>query len=451
MKAIEARHVYKLYGDHPHKALEALHKGATREELEKKYKTTAAVIDMSVEVEQGEIFVLMGLSGSGKSTFVRCLNLLHRPTSGSISVWGQDILQASPKELRTLRSEHISMVFQNFGLLPHLTVFENVRWALDVKGVDAQTAGKEAQHAIELVGLKGWEDSYPNELSGGMGQRVGLARAFASQTDIILMDEAFSALDPLIRSEMQDQLLSLQQELSKTIVFITHDLNEAMYVGDHIAVMRDGRLIQTGTPEDILENPANDYIESFVENVDRSRVLTVGSAMVESENRIKPHTGPRAALRRMREQAVDYLYVVNRDRHVLGYVRARDAVEAARLGEPTLESRMRTDFGTALPDSTIGDALSSAVESSVPLAVIDADGKFLGIVPDTAILAALDTNDHPEIDAMGRTGSFSVSGMKKAQEAYDVAHTSSPIPADNAASSETPGAHTTSNKGGERK
>lgn len=414
MKAIEASHVYKLFGDHPAKALAAIKGGASREEVEERYATTAAVIDITLDVNPGELFVLMGLSGSGKSTFVRCLNLLHKPTSGSIKVLGQDVMGLSPKELRRLRAEKISMVFQNFGLLPHLTVLENVRWALLVKDVDKVIAGKKAKKAIELVGLKGWEDKYPDELSGGMRQRVGLARALASETEIILMDEAFSALDPLIRSEMQDQLLSIQQEINKTIVFITHDLNEAMYLGDRIAVMRDGRIVQIGTPEDVLQNPANEYVESFVESVDRSRILTVESAMIAPDSRILVSEGPLVALHRMRRMAVDYLYVVDRDQRLLGYVLVGDAVEAARAGGRTLEGLIRKDFAAVRPEVTIGDALSSAVESPIPLAVTSASGRLRGVIPKTAILAALDSSERVEVDAMGRTGEFSVKAVEAA-------------------------------------
>ncbi|QOY60298.1 quaternary amine ABC transporter ATP-binding protein [Thermophilibacter immobilis] len=414
MEAIEASHVYKLFGDHPARALAALRNGASREEVEERYDTTAAVIDISLDVNPGELFVLMGLSGSGKSTFVRCLNLLHKPTSGSIKVFGQDIMGLSSKELRGLRAEKVSMVFQSFGLLPHLTALENVRWGLLVKDVDKGAADKKSKRAIELVGLKGWEDKYPDELSGGMRQRVGLARALASETEIILMDEAFSALDPLIRSEMQDQLLSIQEELNKTIVFITHDLNEAMYLGDRIAVMRDGRIVQIGTPEDILQNPANEYIESFVENVDRSRILTVESAMIAPDSRMLVSEGPLVALHCMRRMAVDYLYVVNRDQRLLGYVLVGDAVAAARAGERTLEGRIRKDFAAVRPEVTIGDALSSAVESPIPLAVTSARGRLRGVIPKTAILAALDSSEHVEVDAMGRTGEFSARAVEAA-------------------------------------
>lgn len=402
MKAIVAQNVYKLFGEHTEKALTALQEGASREEVARKMKTTAAVIDVSLEVEEGEIFVLMGLSGSGKSTFVRCLNLLHKPTSGTIQIFGRNLMELSAKELRHVRSEKISMVFQNFGLMPHKTVFENVLWGLSIKISDKEKAQADASHALDLVGLSKWKDKYPDELSGGMKQRVGLARALACDTDIILMDEAFSALDPLIRSEMQDELLSLQQELNKTIVFITHDLNEAMYLGNRVAVLRDGRLMQVGTPEDILQNPANEYVEAFVENVDRSRILTAGYAMVAPDNRMVFGEGPRVALRRMREMAVDYLYVVNRKQQLMGYLRVDGALGALRAGEKTSEKFIQTDVETVRPENTIGECLSAAIASPVPLAVVSENNKLLGLVPKTAILAALDSNEYPDVDAMGR-------------------------------------------------
>lgn len=422
MKAIVAQNVYKLFGEHTEKALAALKEGASREEVARKMKATAAVIDVSLEVEEGEIFVLMGLSGSGKSTFVRCLNLLRKPTSGSIQVFGRNLMELSAKELRHVRSEKISMVFQNFGLLPHKTVLENVLWGLSIQDPDKEKAQANADRALELVGLSQWKDKYPDELSGGMKQRVGLARALACDTDIILMDEAFSALDPLIRSEMQDELFSLQQELNKTIVFITHDLNEAMYLGNRVAVLRDGRLMQVSTPEDILQNPANEYVEAFVENVDRSRILTAGYAMVAPDNRMVFGEGPRVALRRMREMAVDYLYVVDRRQHLLGYLRIDDALSAIRSGQRTAENYMQTDVETVLPENTIGECLPAAIASPVPLAVVSEKGKLLGLVPKTAILAALDSNEYPDVDAMGR--------MADASENADVAPVQPALPKD---------------------
>jgi glycine betaine/proline transport system ATP-binding protein len=275
---LEADHLYKVFGRRPNEAVERLRQGADREEL-RSDGTTAAVIDASFTVEPGQIFVVMGLSGSGKSTLLRMLNGLLEPTAGHVRFDGQDLTALSDRELREVRAQKISMVFQHFALFPHRSVLENAAYGLAVQGVPRAEREKRAAEALQLCGLAGWEKSWPDELSGGMQQRVGLARALATDADLLLMDESFSALDPLIRRDMQDQLLQLQQTLKKTIVFITHDLNEAMRLGDRIAVMRDGRIVQTGTAEDILLRPANDYVASFIQDVDRSRVLTAGALM----------------------------------------------------------------------------------------------------------------------------------------------------------------------------
>ncbi|MFE0173057.1 glycine betaine/L-proline ABC transporter ATP-binding protein [Streptomyces sp. NPDC059002] len=281
MSRLQAEHLYKVFGRRPDDAVEKLRHGADREEL-RADGTTAAVIDASFEVEPGQIFVVMGLSGSGKSTLLRMLNGLSEPTAGHVRFDGQDLTELSAREMREVRSKKISMVFQHFALFPHRSVLENAGYGLEVQGVPRAEREKRATEALELAGLKGWEKSWPDELSGGMQQRVGLARALATDADLLLMDESFSALDPLIRRDMQDQLLVLQKRLKKTIVFITHDLNEAMRLGDQIAVMRDGRIVQIGTSEDILVTPANDYVASFTQDVDRSRVLTAGAIMADA-------------------------------------------------------------------------------------------------------------------------------------------------------------------------
>jgi glycine betaine/proline transport system ATP-binding protein len=266
---VRARNLYKVFGRRPKDAVARLEAGASRSEAAG--LGTAAVIDASFDVQPGEIFVVMGLSGSGKSTLIRMLNGLLEPTSGSVEVAGSAISDVPAKRLREVRRQNVSMVFQHFALLPHRTVIDNVAYGLEVQGVAKAARLAKAREVTEIVGLAGWEDELPSQLSGGMQQRVGLARALAAETDILLMDEAFSALDPLIRREMQEQLVELQAKLGKTIVFITHDLNEAMFLGDRIAVMRDGRIVQIGTPEDILTDPANDYVAQFVQDVDRAR------------------------------------------------------------------------------------------------------------------------------------------------------------------------------------
>ncbi|MEU4152016.1 glycine betaine/L-proline ABC transporter ATP-binding protein [Streptomyces sp. NPDC026659] len=275
---LAAEHLYKVFGPEPDQAVQRLEQGADREKLRAE-GVTAAVIDASFSVEPGEIFVVMGLSGSGKSTLLRMLNGLLEPTSGQVSFDGQDLTALKAPQLREVRAHKISMVFQHFALFPHRSVRANAAYGLEVQGVPRAERERRADEALALCGLAGWEDSWPDELSGGMQQRVGLARALATDADLLLMDESFSALDPLIRRDMQDQLLELQKTLRKTIVFITHDLNEAMRLGDRIAVMRDGRVVQTGTAEDILLRPADDYVASFTQDVDRARVLTAGAVM----------------------------------------------------------------------------------------------------------------------------------------------------------------------------
>ncbi|MBT2448841.1 betaine/proline/choline family ABC transporter ATP-binding protein [Streptomyces sp. ISL-43] len=282
MSTLIAEHVYKVFGRKPDdiaKAVRALESGATDREELRAEGTTAAVIDASFRVEPGQIFVVMGLSGSGKSTLLRMLNELLEPTAGRVLFDGEDLTALSARELRRVRSTKISMVFQHFALFPHRDVLENAGYGLEVQGVPRAERERRAAEALALCGLGGWEKSWPDELSGGMQQRVGLARALATDADLLLMDESFSALDPLIRRDMQDQLLQLQRRLGKTIVFITHDLNEAMRLGDGIAVMRDGRIVQQGTAEDILIRPADDYVASFIQDVDRSRVLTADAVM----------------------------------------------------------------------------------------------------------------------------------------------------------------------------
>lgn len=279
MTPVSAEGLTKVFGPQPAQALRRLREGTDPEQLRSEGHTPA-VLDASFTVRSGETFVVMGLSGSGKSTLIRMLNGLLAPTAGSISVDGSDITGMGPKDLRAMRQRTMSMVFQHFALLPHRTVLDNVGYGLHVRGATREQVRREADEALGLVGLDGWQDQYPQQLSGGMRQRVGLARALATGTDVLLMDEAFSALDPLIKREMQDQLLQLQARLGKTIVFITHDLNEAMRLGDRIAVMRAGRIVRTGTAEQILNDPGDDYVREFVSDVDRSRVLTAGSVAV---------------------------------------------------------------------------------------------------------------------------------------------------------------------------
>lgn len=384
--ALEARHLYKVFGRNPKQAVRRLKAGESRADVLD--AGTAAVIDASFTVNRGEIFVIMGLSGSGKSTIIRMLNGLLAPTDGDVTIQGRNVTKASAAELREIRRESVSMVFQHFALLPHRTVIDNAAYALEIQGVGKAERLERAREIIGKVGLAEWADSYPDELSGGMRQRVGLARALTAGSDILLMDEAFSALDPLIRREMQEQLVELQQELGRTIIFITHDLNEAMFLGDRIAVMRDGRIVQNGTPEEILTDPANDYVAQFVQDVDRTRVLTA-SAVMEPPHLTTPiSAGVRGALRVLREQQASAVFAVENNR-LVGVVTDRGVIRAVKAGQTDVRQIVDASVLTVGPDDLLTDIVERAVETPVPLAVVDENNRLIGVIPRVTLLAAL--------------------------------------------------------------
>ncbi len=385
--AVRADGLFKVFGRNTESAVNKLKKGTPRDKLGS--GTTAAVIDVSFEVNKGEIFVVMGLSGSGKSTLIRMLNGLHEATAGSVHIGGDQITDISDKKLREIRRKRVSMVFQHFALLPHRTVLDNVAYGLEIQGMPREEREAKAREVTQVVGLAGWEGKLPSELSGGMQQRVGLARALAADTDVLLMDEAFSALDPLIRREMQEQLLELQATLGKTIIFITHDLNEAMFLGDRIAVMRDGRIVQIGSPEQILTDPANEYVEQFVQDVDRTRVLTAESVMRKPRAVAYPSSGPHGALKIMRDEQLSAVYVVNRSRSLLGWITDRDALDAVRKGVTSLDGLVREDHGAVAKDTAVADILIPAIESALPLGVVDEKNRLVGVVPRVTLLATL--------------------------------------------------------------
>ncbi|MEQ7006096.1 glycine betaine/L-proline ABC transporter ATP-binding protein [Actinopolymorpha sp. B17G11] len=387
--AVRAEKLYKVFGRRADDAVRLLEQGKDKESVGK-LGVTPAVIDASFEVEPGEIFVVMGLSGSGKSTLIRMLNGLLEPTSGAVYIDETKLTGLPSKELRALRQEKVSMVFQHFALLPHRTVLENAAYGLEIRQLPKAERLERANNALEMVGLTGWESHLPTQLSGGMRQRVGLARALAAGTDVMLMDEAFSALDPLIRREMQDQLVELQARLGKTIIFITHDLNEAMRLGDRIAMMRDGRIVQIGTSEEILQDPANDYVAQFVQDVDRSRVLTASAVMERSVAVVGARSGPRQALRTMREQQVAAAFVVDSDRKLVGVVRDAAVAEATRQGTESLTSLMDPEDVVAVsPDTVVAELLTPSAECPVPLAVVDEEKRLVGVIPRVTLLLAL--------------------------------------------------------------
>lgn len=387
---ISIRNVTKIFGKSK-KALQLLQEGETKQNILKKTGATVGVNQASFDVETGEIFVIMGLSGSGKSTLVRMLNRLIDPTDGEVLIDGIDIVKMKKDLLRDVRRQKMSMVFQKFALLPHRTVLENTEYGLEIQGVPKDTRAKKAMDALKLVGLEEYELQFPKQLSGGMQQRVGLARALANDADILLMDEAFSALDPLIRKDMQDELLELQSTMKKTIVFITHDLDEALRIGDRIALMKDGSIVQIGTPEEILMNPSNNYVERFVEDVDLSKVLTAGHVMRRAEA-VSVEKGPRVALQMMKDLGISSIYVVDRKKQLLGAITASDA-KAAIDQNKGIMAILQADVTTVSPETLLTDLFDKVSVATIPVAVVDHMRRLNGILVRGAVIGALAGNN----------------------------------------------------------
>ncbi|AIG48264.1 TPA: glycine betaine/L-proline ABC transporter ATP-binding protein [Streptococcus pyogenes] len=385
---LEVKHLSKIFGKKQKAALEMVKTGKNKSEIFKKTGATVGVYDASFEVKKGEIFVIMGLSGSGKSTLVRMLNRLIEPSAGSILLEGKDISTMSADQLREVRRHDINMVFQSFALFPHKTILENTEFGLELRGVRKEERQRLAEKALDNSGLLDFKDQYPNQLSGGMQQRVGLARALANSPKILLMDEAFSALDPLIRREMQDELLDLQDSMKQTIIFISHDLNEALRIGDRIALMKDGQIMQIGTGEEILTNPANDFVREFVEDVDRSKVLTAQNIMIKPLTTTVELDGPQVALNRMHNEEVSMLMATNRRRQLVGSLTADAAIEARKKGLPLSEVIDR-DVRTVSKDTIITDILPLIYDSSAPIAVTDDNNRLLGVIIRGRVIEAL--------------------------------------------------------------
>lgn len=398
-KQITIEHVFKVFGDAPQDALELVQQGLSKSEILARTGQSIGVFDADFQIEAGEIFVIMGLSGSGKSTLVRMLNRLIEPTAGRILVDGTDIGTLSPKDLRALRRKDISMVFQSFALLPHVTVLDNTAFGLELAGVDRAERQALAQAALEQVGLDGWGASYPDELSGGMQQRVGLARALASDPSILLMDEAFSALDPIIRTEMQSELLRLQEVKRRTIVFISHDLDEAMRIGDRIAIMKDGQVIQVGTPDEILRNPANDYVRHFIRGVDAAAVFKAGDIARRALTVVSEHSdrGCRPALRAIEESDRDFAYVVSPRQRYLGTVSA-DSLRAAlqgHVGTLGLQHAYLDNVSSIAVDAPVANLFGQVASAPCALPVVQSDGRFAGVISKTMLLKFLDRDTPP--------------------------------------------------------
>jgi len=397
---LEVKQLYKIFGPHPKKAMKLLEEGLEKDAIFEKTETTVGVQNASFKIYAGEIFVIMGLSGSGKSTMVRMLNRLIEPTAGQVLIDGEDIVVMDDEALVKLRRAKLSMVFQSFALMPHMTVLQNAAFGLEMDGVDRETRHKRALEALEQVGLEAWAESMPSELSGGMQQRVGLARGLAVDPDILLMDEAFSALDPLIRTEMQDELLKLQAKAKRTIVFISHDLDEAMRIGDRIAIMEGGRVVQVGTPEEILQNPADDYVRAFFRGVDPTNILTAGDIAMDSQVTIPITDGknPRAALQRLIKNDRDYGYLVDANRHFKGIVSSdslRELLDREEV-EHLIFNACLDAVVTAKATDSMQEILPDVASHPWALPILDDDGKYLGAVSKNLFLRTLHRNHAEE-------------------------------------------------------
>lgn len=397
---VEVEGLYKIFGPlAKERALPMVKEGISKTDILKKTGCTVGINNASFSVRRKEIFVIMGLSGSGKSTVIRCVNRLIPATAGKVTVTGVNVSAASDEELRDLRRKKMSMVFQRFGLLPQRSVIDNVAFGLEIQGMDREQRHEKARDAINLVGLDGYETSMTQELSGGMQQRVGLARALANDPEILLMDEAFSALDPLIRVQLQDELLELQARQHRTILFITHDLDEALKLGDRIAIMKDGAVVQIGTPEDILTNPADDYVKRFVENVDRSKVITAGALMRKTRTITVPRDGPHVAIRAMEKGNTSSIFAVDSERRLQGLLTIDKALKLEKAKQQDVTNALETGIYLASPETPIAELLNRAMNAKYPITIQDEEGRLLGILDRSTILAEMYEDETEEASA----------------------------------------------------
>lgn len=399
MTKIEIKDLSILFGLEKAKAKKMIKQGKSKQNILKETGCTVAVRNTNLEIKEGEMFVIMGLSGSGKSTLVRCINRLNEPSMGEIWLSGRNITSLSDKELLQIRRREMAMVFQHFGLLPHRTVLSNIAFGLELQGIPKEEREKKAHESIVVVGLKGYENQRVDELSGGMQQRVGLARALANNPEVLLMDEAFSALDPLIREQMQDELLDLQEKMKRTIVFITHDLDEAIKLGDRIAIMKDGEVVQVGTPEEILTDPANDYVTRFTESVDRGRVVTASSIMLTQPIVVRiRRDGPEAIIRKMREKHLYALPVIGTDDQFLGEIRLKDVLRLRKEGTGDISSIVMKEVPSVLENTTVEDMLPLLPKVQQALPVVDENNRLKGVVSTSAIIIEMTGKDQKEIE-----------------------------------------------------
>jgi glycine betaine/proline transport system ATP-binding protein len=407
MSKIQVENLSVIFGKRVKEAQELQKQGKSKVEILNETGCTVGVSNADLDIREGEVFVVMGLSGSGKSTLLRCFNRLIEPTAGTVVVDGNDITKINEQALREFRRTKMTMVFQHFGLLPHRTVSSNVAFGLEIQGVEEDQRIEKAYDVIKTVGLEGYEEKMTGQLSGGMQQRVGLARALATDPEILLMDEAFSALDPLIRNQMQEELLQLQEKVHKTILFITHDLDEALKLGDRIAIMKDGFIVQTGTPEEILTQPADDYVRAFVENVDRGGIITAGSVMFKNPSAVRiKQDGPRAAIRKMSKAGVTSMPVIGDNGKFIGFVKDNDMKEMEDKGIRDIEQYMYTkeEVTAVTADTPVADLLPLFLDTDLNLAVVDEDRKLIGVVVHSSVIAEMIGKERSEVKQIREEG-----------------------------------------------
>ena len=385
---LKIENLSKLYGADKREAIKLRKEGLSKDEVYNKTKVTTALWNVNFEIKEKEIFVIIGLSGSGKSTLVRCLNMLNKPTSGNIYYRDSNINKFNKNELNDYRRNKISMIFQGFGLMSHRNVIGNVEYGLEIKGVSKEERHKKAKEVISMVGLEGLDEEPISNLSGGMKQRVGIARALASDPEIILMDEPFSALDPLVRKDMQFELLTIQRKLDKTIVFITHDIDEAFKLGDRVAIMKDGEVIQIDTPERMTSNPANDYVKQFIDSADKTQVISVRNVMITPNSIVRLRDNPQMAIKAMRDNGVSSAYVIGDKTKLRGVITIDDAIRANREGL-NISDVLISDILTTSPDDILSDIIDLATSSRFPLAVVDEDNNLKGIVSKVHVLSSI--------------------------------------------------------------
>ncbi len=385
-KKIEVKNITLIFGKNAKLGLELLDQGKTIQEIREETSIAVGVNDISFDIEEGEMFVIVGLSGSGKSSLIRCMNLLNVPTRGELLIDGENICDYNKEELLELRRHKVAMVFQHFGLLSHRTVLKNVEYGLEVQGVDETQRKKKSLEAIKLVGLDGWEDYFPRQLSGGMKQRVGLARALTNEPEVLLMDEPFSALDPLIRREMQTELLSIEDYMDKTIVFITHDMNEAFRLGDRVALLKDGELVQLGKPKDFFENPANEYVESFIEDVDKTRILRVKTVMHKPVVVGKKGQDIESLVKELQDHELDYCYVTDDKNLLLGYVELEKLLHSSFK---TIDKTIDRNYEAINRNSFLSDVWAKLDESIGYVAVTDKRNVLRGLIGQEDVVSAL--------------------------------------------------------------